>query len=71
MEEKKLAGRKKRKKNQPASKVEQRRQAAMAAAKAATRTRARKSELSVGSFNVRMLAYKGRRPIGHQPMNAR
>ena len=68
MDEKKLAARNKKKKNKPARKAERQRQAAMAAAKAAARTRAREGELSVGTFNVRTFAYKGRRPIGHYAM---
>lgn len=68
MEEKELAARKNRKEKQPARKTERQRQAAMAAAKAAMRTRTRKGELSFGTFNVRTLACKGRHPIGHNPM---
>lgn len=40
----------------------------MAAAKAAAKTGARRCELSFGAFKVRTLAYKGRRPIGHNAM---
>jgi len=70
MEEKKLAARKIRKKKQPRRRTEMRRKAATAAAKATARMKMRKGELSIGTFNVRTLAYKGKRPVGHNPMTA-
>ncbi|CAM9752224.1 unnamed protein product, partial [Pylaiella littoralis] len=58
MEQRKIAARKKRKRNRPLRKADRKRRAEM-------RTKARAGELVVGSFNVRTLAYKGANGIGH------
>ncbi|CAB1115349.1 unnamed protein product [Ectocarpus sp. CCAP 1310/34] len=64
----KLAARTIRKKAHPQREADEARHETAAAVKAVAKEKAREGDLSFGGFNVRMLVYSGRNPVGHNVM---